>query len=80
MVVWSTESGRQRLTIRALNDRDGAYAFAPSGHIELFGNVREFPICRIGAASFPFELCAERYLTKGLVAMIAAGSDAYLEP
>lgn len=68
--LFSIPDGQLLLSIRGVAARDASYAFAPTGEIEIFGEARDFPICRIGALSVPFELCEERFVEKGLLARI----------
>jgi WD40 repeat protein len=67
--VYSLPDAQLRASIRGVTSSDSAYAFAPSGELELFGaEAREYPVCRIGPLSVPFELCEERFLEPGLLA------------
>ncbi len=65
--VYSLPDAQLRLSLRGVSGRDAAYAFAPTGEIEMFGEARDFPICRVGAVSVPFELCEERFVEPGLL-------------
>jgi hypothetical protein len=66
--------------LRAIRGRTAGYAFTPTGHVELYGDADEFPICRVGVHSFSFELCRERFVVPGLPSMVLAGNRSYLEP
>lgn len=52
---------------------------SPSGHVELVGPdaeaARAVVRCRIGPSLYPFQVCAERFGMKGLVAMVLASQD-----
>ncbi|MEP7121790.1 MAG: WD40 repeat domain-containing protein [Byssovorax sp.] len=79
--LWSVPAGEQLVALRAIRGRQAGYAFAPTGHVEMYGaKVDDIPICRVGVQSFPFELCRERFLVPGLRARVLAGDRAYLEP
>jgi WD40 repeat protein len=67
--IFSLPDAQLRASIRGVTSSDAAYAFAPTGELELFGaESREYPVCRIGPLSVPFELCEERFLEPGLLA------------
>ncbi|MGZ3424499.1 MAG: WD40 domain-containing protein, partial [Polyangiales bacterium] len=67
--VFSVPDAQLRASIRGVTSSDAAYAFAPTGELELFGaEARDYPVCRIGPLSVPFELCEERFLEPGLLA------------
>jgi WD40 repeat protein len=68
--VWSMPEAQLRLSVRAIRGRDGGYAIASDGEIALFGDVREYPICRVGGRAVPFELCEERFVAPDLVARL----------
>jgi WD40 repeat protein len=76
--------GLKVLLLRGLAEKDALYAFTPTGHIDLLGPdacaARTYPVCRIGALVFPFDVCEERFLVPGLLAMVHAGDTSYLEP
>ncbi len=78
--LWAVSSGREIIALRALRARDGHYAFTPDGHIEVSGDGREFPICRVGPMSYPFELCEERFLAPGLLGKVLEGDVSYRQP
>jgi WD40 repeat protein len=52
---------------------------SPSGHVELVGPdveaAKAVVRCRIGPSLYPFQVCAERFAMKGLVAMVLASQD-----
>lgn len=75
MHLWSLPDAQLRLSFRNAIGGGGAYAFAPSGAIEIFGNARLFPVCRIGARTFPFELCEEHFTESGLLSRVLAGES-----
>lgn len=81
-----TATGDPLLILRALRSHNASYAFTPgpTPYIELLGpeaeTAAEFPICRIGSLSFPFELCRERFEVPGLFAKALAGDGSYAEP
>jgi WD40 repeat protein len=66
--LFSMPDAQLRLSLRAVAGSDAAYVFTPTGEIELFGEAREYPVCRVGALSVPFELCEERFSERGLLA------------
>jgi hypothetical protein len=66
--VWSAKTGDLLLTWRGILRKDAGYALAPDGRVEVFGDARGALLCRIGQHTFPFELCAERLESPGLVA------------
>lgn len=68
--LFSMPDGQLRVSLRAVDARDAAYAFTPNGDLELFGDARDFPICRVGPVSVPFELCEERHVESGLLGRI----------
>jgi WD40 repeat protein len=68
--LFSMPDGQLRVSLRAVDGRDAGYAFTPGGDLELFGDARDFPICRVGPLSVPFELCEERYVEVGLLGRI----------
>jgi hypothetical protein len=51
----------------------------PGGQLEVLGPDAEAGRavlrCRLGAALYPFEVCAERYAMAGLLPMILSGQD-----
>ena len=60
------------------SSRPSAYAFLPAhGAIEFTGDdasfARRFPVCRLGARTFPFELCAGRFEIPGVSRAVLAG-------
>jgi len=65
--LFSMPDAQLRLSVRAVAGSDAAYVFTPSGDIELFGEAREYPVCRVGALSVPYELCEERFAQRGLL-------------
>lgn len=65
--LFSMPDAQLRLSLRAVAGVDAAYTFAPTGEIELFGDAREYPVCRVGALSVPYELCEERFAERGLL-------------
>lgn len=71
--LWSLPDAQLRLSLRAVAGSDAAYAFAPNGEVELFGEARDYPVCRVGPISVAFELCEERFVTPGLLARTLRG-------
>lgn len=65
--LFSMPDSQLRVSLRAVDARDAAYAFTPNGDLEVFGDARDFPICRVGPLSVPFELCEERHVEQGLL-------------
>jgi hypothetical protein len=51
----------------------------PGGHLEIVGPdaeaARERVWCRLGAALYPLEVCAEQFVVDGLLPMVLAGKD-----
>jgi hypothetical protein len=51
----------------------------PAGHLEIVGPdaeaARGVVRCRLGAALFPLEVCAEQFVLDGLLPMVLAGKD-----
>jgi len=68
--LFSMPDAQLRLSLRAVAGSDAAYVFAPTGEIELFGEAREYPVCRVGALSVPYELCEERFAERGLLSRL----------
>lgn len=68
--LFSVPDAQLRVSLRAVDARDAAYAFTPGGDLEIFGDARDFPICRVGPLSVPFELCEERHVDPGLLGRI----------
>ncbi|MBI2393526.1 MAG: hypothetical protein HYV09_28360 [Deltaproteobacteria bacterium] len=68
--LFTMPDAQLRASLRAVDARDAAYAFAPTGELELFGDARDFPICRVGPLSVAFELCEERFVEPGLLARL----------
>jgi WD40 repeat protein len=71
------------VVLRAVTGTEDAYAFTPGpeARVELFGDAARLHLrCRVGRASYPFDLCEERFLHKGLVGAVLAGQDAHLVP
>ncbi len=80
--TWSPD-GRPLAVLRVVEDTTSSYVSTEGGdaHIEVFGvEARQFPICRAGRETLPFEACAERFGVKGLLAAALAGAEAKLEP
>jgi len=73
VLLWSARDGALLLTMRAVAGANAGYVFTPEGCIDLFGDAREIPACRIGPLSYPFVACAERFETPGLLARVVAG-------
>ncbi len=71
--LWSLPDAQLRLSLRAVAGSDAAYAFAPTGEVEFFGDARDYPVCRVGPISVAFELCEERFVTPGLLARTRRG-------
>ena len=73
-----------RAELRAIANRDAAYARVPSGHLDFYGadacEARQYPICRIGDLAWPLEVCEERFYVPGLLAYVHNGDSSYLEP
>lgn len=84
-IVFESDGNESKKAIlRAIPNQDAAYLQLTSGHIEFFGAdacaARTFPICRVGALPFPFEVCEERFYAPGLLAKVHSGDMSYLEP
>jgi WD40 repeat protein len=79
--LWSFDDYQHLLTLRTVRGLDGGYAFTDSA-IEFLGEgaakARAFPYCRFGARTYPYELCAGRFETPGLLAAMMSddGVDA----
>lgn len=76
-------NGARGGVLRAVAGTEDAYAFTTGAdaRVELFGEAgRRHLRCRVGRASYPFDLCEERFLYEGLVATLLAGEDAHLVP
>jgi WD40 repeat protein len=91
-LAWSSEDGAVRLSpsggerviaLRALSTRNAGYALT-DGAVELVGPDAEAAVehlgCRVGALSFPFELCRERHEVRGLLATALAGGAPSKDP
>jgi hypothetical protein len=78
--VIALPSGQERLLVRGVNGRSDAYALAPTGHVQLVGDARRLPLCRVGAIALPFAACEERYAAANLVAQVMAQQHAYELP
>ncbi|MFO0551138.1 MAG: hypothetical protein U0271_22295 [Polyangiaceae bacterium] len=79
-VVLSRPDGEATLILRTLQSGDGGYAVTPDGRaVEFLGiehaRARTLASCRVGAATFPFELCAGRVEVDGLLDALARGDD-----
>ncbi len=80
---WRACDGEPLLTAVAIRGADSAYILhsAPEPVIEIFGEeAKQYPICRFGELSYPFELCEERVTVPGLGAKLLAGDSSYLDP
>jgi len=78
--LWNRD-GRHLLTIRAVRLLPTAYALSADGYFQPFGeDARQLPICRVGALTFPFDLCEERTTVADLVARVVAGDASYESP
>lgn len=83
--LWSRE-GMLRLVLRPLEQQSAGYAVRPDGSaVEILGPDGEIAAaalrCRIGALSFPFELCRDRFELKGLTSKLLGGAaDDELQP
>jgi WD40 repeat protein len=80
--MW-TSTGEPLAVLRSIRGTTASYVFTEgsSPRIELFGEqAREYPVCRFGARSYPFELCAERFETKDLLPAMVARDATHLEP
>jgi WD40 repeat protein len=57
----------------------GGVVSGPGGHLEIVGPdavaARGAIRCRLGAALYPLEVCAEQFLVEGLLPMVLAGQD-----
>ena len=91
-LAWSSEDGAVRLspsgserviTLRAHSTGNAGYALT-DGAVELVGPdaeaAGEHLGCRVGALSFPFELCRERHEVRGLLATALAGEAPSRDP
>jgi hypothetical protein len=74
------------LVLRAVSGHNASYAVTPGPVplIEFLGPEAEiaaaFPLCRVGALSFPLDLCRERFEVHGLLTKVLAGDPSYAEP
>jgi hypothetical protein len=71
------------LSLSAIAGAHSGYALTegPDRRIEVFGEeAKQYPICRFGQLSYPFELCEERVTVPGLGAKVLAGDMSYLDP
>jgi WD domain, G-beta repeat len=81
-----TAAGDPLVVLRVVSGRNTSYAFTPGPAplIEFLGPEAEaataFPLCRVGALSFPFDLCRERFEVHGLLTKVFAGDPSYGEP
>ncbi|HVY48394.1 MAG TPA: hypothetical protein VHB21_21045, partial [Minicystis sp.] len=58
-----------------LADHD-VVAVAPDGHVEARGDgARDALACRLGAVLVPFDVCAEQFVVKDLLALALSGKD-----
>jgi WD40 repeat protein len=78
--IWSLGDAKRRIGLRTIASRDAGYAFTTDGKIELFGDAREYPICRIGPLSFPLDLCEEHVVVPGLVRATMEADASQIEP
>lgn len=55
------------------------YASGPAGHVDFLGDdaaaARDAAACRIGITLYPFDVCAEQFVVKGLLGIVLAGQD-----
>jgi WD40 repeat protein len=81
--LWRASDGTLLLSLSAVAGARSGYALTegPDHRIEVFGEeAKQYPICRFGQLSYPFELCEERVTVPGLGAMILAWDMSYLDP
>jgi len=82
--IQRSDNDSMSAVLRAIPTLDAAYVYLPSGHIDFFGadacSARSYPVCHIGALTFPFDVCEERFYSPGILAAIHAGNSNYLEP
>ncbi len=69
--LFGLPEGQLRLTLRGVSSSDAGYAFAPSGEFVGFGDVREFPVCRLGTLAVRYELCEDRFATDDLLSLLS---------
>ena len=84
ILLFRLKDGARVATLRAVSDQRATYVLAPSGHIEILGpeacSARIYPVCRVGALTFPFDVCEERFLVSGLLPKLHAGDASFTEP
>jgi hypothetical protein len=81
--LWRASDGTPLLSLSAVAGAHSGYALneGPDRRIEVFGEeAKQYPICRFGQLSYPFELCEERVTVAGLGAKVLAGDMSYLDP
>jgi hypothetical protein len=82
--VWGLDDGAPRAAIRVLVDAKIVYALTPEGLLEVFGDAAalldQHAYCQAGARVYPSEVCAERFLTTGLVRGLLTGDASYRAP
>ena len=76
--LWNAASGAPLLVLRAIESKRAGYAFTPDNSaVEFLGDdpaaVRQYPVCRVGPRTFPFELCAGRFEIPGLMPAVLHG-------
>ncbi|MBL8719057.1 MAG: PD40 domain-containing protein [Myxococcales bacterium] len=65
--VFTLPGAQRKLTLRGISQTDAGYAFAPDGGFVGFGEVRDYPVCRLGALAVRYELCEERFVREDLL-------------
>jgi len=65
--VFTLPGAQRKLTLRGISQTDAGYAFAPDGSFVGFGEVRDYPVCRLGALAVRYELCEERFVRDDLL-------------
>ena len=81
-----TASGQPILSVVALSKAGASYALLAGStpFVELMGidldSASDAFVCRLGASSFPFELCRERFEVHGMLAKALAGEPIVIDP
>jgi WD40 repeat protein len=81
--LWRVADAEPLAVVRLLADGSAAWATTPDGAIEAFGDpavVEARAVCRLAASTLPFDVCRDRFVTRGLVRGLLANNDAWRDP
>lgn len=65
--VWHVDTGKRLGTSHLFAGQDAGFVETDSGEFEVFGEPGLSLVCRLGAATFPIEVCKERRGRSGLL-------------